>query len=172
MNTRFLRLAGELPFMYARLADQVSGLSDADRKQAKVLAATWLDQFTQWSFHSCADLCRRVVTIIDDKETPPLGLAEHLRDLERRLQDETQRPRCFLVDPAMAPAFASAALLREKAANWQAAVFDLEEAGWCWTLDRPTATVMHLMRAVEVSLQAIAKSLGVFLVFTNYLLSL
>jgi hypothetical protein len=38
---------------------------------------------------------------------------------------------------------------------------DIREAGNCFALDRPTAAVFHLMRAMEVGLKAIAKTLGV-----------
>jgi hypothetical protein len=41
------------------------------------------------------------------------------------------------------------------------ASFDIEEAGKCLAFDRGTATVMHLMRVLEVGLKALAKVLQI-----------
>src|ERR1039457_5272985 len=38
---------------------------------------------------------------------------------------------------------------------------DIREAGNCFALDRPTATVFHLMRVMEAGLKALGKDLGV-----------
>ena len=40
-------------------------------------------------------------------------------------------------------------------------MFDLEEAGKCIALDRSTAAVLHLMRALEHPLKAMAKAVDV-----------
>ena len=47
------------------------------------------------------------------------------------------------------------------AGRFPSAVFDIQEAGSCFALGRPTAGVMHLMRALEVSLDAIGRGIGV-----------
>jgi hypothetical protein len=44
--------------------------------------------------------------------------------------------------------------------NFPSAVFDIQEAGNCFALGRPTAGVMHLMRALEVALDAIGRGIG------------
>jgi hypothetical protein len=48
----------------------------------------------------------------------------------------------------------------EVTATFPDAQFDLEEAAKCFALERWTACVIHLMRAVEVGLAAFAKELG------------
>jgi hypothetical protein len=45
--------------------------------------------------------------------------------------------------------------------NLPSANDDLYEAGMCLALERPTACVMHLMRALEVGLAVLAKAVGV-----------
>jgi hypothetical protein len=46
------------------------------------------------------------------------------------------------------------------ASNFPSAGFDIQEAGNCFALGRPTAGVMHLMRALEVALDAIGRGIG------------
>jgi hypothetical protein len=46
-------------------------------------------------------------------------------------------------------------------ASFKSAAYDIEEAGKCLALERGTACVMHVMRATEVSLKALANTLGV-----------
>ena len=46
--------------------------------------------------------------------------------------------------------------------NFTEASFDIEEAGNCLALERNTATVMHLMRVIEVALHAVGTSLGIW----------
>ena len=44
--------------------------------------------------------------------------------------------------------------------NFQSSRYDIAEAGKCMALDRSTAAVMHLMRALEPGLMAMAKDVG------------
>ncbi len=46
-------------------------------------------------------------------------------------------------------------------ASFPSAKEDIKEAGCCYATDRSTATVMHLMRVLEVGLNALARTLGV-----------
>jgi hypothetical protein len=46
-------------------------------------------------------------------------------------------------------------------ANFASSKEDIKEAGCCYTTDRNTACVMHLMRVLEVGLSTLAKTLGV-----------
>lgn len=41
------------------------------------------------------------------------------------------------------------------------AIFELDEAGKCFALNRPTAAVFHLMRLMEISIRAVARCLKV-----------
>ena len=45
--------------------------------------------------------------------------------------------------------------------SFSTAVFEIDEAGKCHALGRSTATVFHLMRAMEIGIRAVARSLGI-----------
>ncbi|MGY3694272.1 hypothetical protein ACVIGA_004352 [Bradyrhizobium sp. USDA 3240] len=47
------------------------------------------------------------------------------------------------------------------AARFPTSSFDIEEGGKCLSLGRPTATVFHMMRVMEVGLKALAKELKI-----------
>lgn len=80
-----------------------------------------------------------------------------LEDLRRRVVDELGGIRLFALDPAKARFYVEHDLFGPDVAGaFPSASFDIEEAGRCLALDRPTAAVLHLMRALEVGLQALA----------------
>jgi hypothetical protein len=45
--------------------------------------------------------------------------------------------------------------------KYASVAYDIDEAGKCLALERPTAAVFHLMRTVEVGVSATAKCLGI-----------
>jgi hypothetical protein len=52
--------------------------------------------------------------------------------------------------------------------KFPSAHYDIEEAGKCLALRRPTASVMHLMRALEVGLACMAQALSLILTTENW----
>jgi hypothetical protein len=89
------------------------------------------------------------------------GLRELSLDLESRLRDELEGRLCFMIEPSRthyfkgdAPPFAASLPLR-----FQGAEHEFLEACRCFALDRATACVFHLMRAIETPLSVIAKRL-------------
>jgi hypothetical protein len=89
--------------------------------------------------------------------------AELLSTLTGRINDEMELVVGWTLTAS------EAALYEQKEPLFGQAVFDrfesarvdIEEAGRCLAFNRGTATVMHLMRVMEVGLKAIARPLGI-----------
>ena len=47
------------------------------------------------------------------------------------------------------------------ASKFQSAIFEVDEAGKCFALGRPTASVFHLMRVMEIGIAAMSRCLGI-----------
>lgn len=82
--------------------------------------------------------------------------------LSQRLSDELQSQQFLYVRETAAPYY------NTPLAGWgdapdrlPSAMHDIEEAGKCLAVERHTACVFHLMRALEIGLKAQAKELGV-----------
>lgn len=93
-----------------------------------------------------------------------LGKYRHYAgDLVNRFGDEIRARLVFTVSHNRATYFESVEpLFGDDVFNaFPSANDDIAEAGACLALDRGTACVMHLMRAVEVGLAALAATLGV-----------
>jgi len=83
-------------------------------------------------------------------------------ELKRRIEDELDATKLYLVERRKVAYYETAPLFGEKVANnLPSAAYDIEEAGKCFALSRNTACIMHLMRVVEVGLRAYGTSLGV-----------
>src|SRR5215471_16908087 len=50
---------------------------------------------------------------------------------------------------------------RDFESKFPSAAFEVDEAAKCFALSRPTATVFHLMRGMEVGIHAVRASLGI-----------
>ena len=97
---------------------------------------------------------------------PPIALGRYIRcsrDLLGRFKDEMENRICVVVSHANVKLLnVSTSLFGDEVFNaFPNASDDIAEAGACLAFSRGTACVMHLMRAAEVSLAALAKALGV-----------
>ena len=84
--------------------------------------------------------------------------------LNSRFLDEVDGIKFFYVPPDKLRFYTGKAPLTDMEGveiAFPSAAYDLREAGNCFALDRFTAAVMHSMRALEVGLKAVARSLGV-----------
>lgn len=88
---------------------------------------------------------------------PRKRLAFELRALRRHILDELEDFRFLLLDEKATALFESAEPLFGPAVftQFNVANHDIEEAGKCLALGRWTATVLHLMRALEPALTAL-----------------
>jgi hypothetical protein len=115
--------------------------------------------------------CGRLLNIL--AAGPPL--ADHsvsflLDDIYVRLQDEL-KDRVFLaIDSDKVNYFEATEPLfgADVDAKFPSASFDITEAGKCYALERYTACVMHLMRALEKPLEAMAQDLKVSTARANW----
>ncbi|MGA2270227.1 MAG: hypothetical protein ABSH44_17280 [Bryobacteraceae bacterium] len=100
-------------------------------------------------------------------------VGEDIRALQLAFDVELETRRFFFVPDERAGYYSSDVLPWDRAlgkrmeffgpviAAFPSAEDDIREAGNCFALDRPTATVFHLMRVMEAGLKAVSKALGV-----------
>lgn len=89
--------------------------------------------------------------------------AEGIKDIDYRLRDELSFISVFVLPADKAKLYKSREPLfgSEFAAKFPSAQYDIDEAGKCLALGRSTASVFHLMRAMEAGLASLAAELGV-----------
>ena len=85
-----------------------------------------------------------------------------VENLQKRILDDLYNEFYFHLDQRDVPYYQTKDIFGPKvAAKFRKASEDIEEAGKCIALQRPTASVFHLMRAMEVVVQRLGKKLGV-----------
>ncbi len=85
-----------------------------------------------------------------------------LKVLQERIEDEMSLSLFFHVSKDKAAFYEKVDPFgAQVTANFPAATFDIEEGNKCYATDRNTACVMHLMRSLEVALDAIGLGVGV-----------
>jgi hypothetical protein len=88
--------------------------------------------------------------------------AKQMEALRDRLLDELEGFKFLHLTSRMAHYYESDFPFGEKVGlSFPKATFDIEEAAKCFALNRNTACVMHLMRALEAPLRAIGVGLGI-----------
>jgi hypothetical protein len=89
-------------------------------------------------------------------------LTGQLNALKETVYAELQTMLFFQLGDDLRKYFEPPNLFGDKVAlKFPSASLDIEEAGKCLALARPTASVFHLMRVMEVGLRAIGKELGI-----------
>lgn len=120
--------------------------------------------------YSARKLERIIETLGDENMQDTKALISAVDELSDRITDELQGFHFFEVsadkvayyEPA-APLFGDLVEL-----SFPSASPEIQEAGKCFALGRYSATVYHLMRALEVGLQCMAKPHGVTFINTNW----
>jgi hypothetical protein len=90
-------------------------------------------------------------------------LAECISDIRVTFRRELSLIKIFCVEPKF-EAYFDVDLLSfgpNFRTQFSTAIFEVDEAGKCHALGRSTATVFHLMRALEIAIRAVARSLGI-----------
>ena len=84
-------------------------------------------------------------------------------EIEGRIYDELDLVSWFWIDRRQADFYEPATPLfgAEVDQRFPAAKYEIEEAGKCLAVRRSTACVMHLIRVLEVGIQAVADDLGI-----------
>lgn len=100
----------------------------------------------------------------DNKPITFVQLREAAEVINGRIRDELSFAHVFVLDASSMHHFDDAAAPfgdERVAASFRSSVYDISEAGKCLALKRPTACAMHLMRALEAPLVALANAFGV-----------
>ena len=131
--------------------------ADLRRELEKFSAGTMMLQADSSHLH-----CLR---IIEQLESPTVTYGEILQPLEElanRFQDDLLPKSLFVLKREDQDLFDNGVSLigESVAAAFPSTIPDIEEAGKCLALDRPTAAVFHLMRALEVPLKLLAEKLS------------
>jgi len=77
------------------------------------------------------------------------------------IKDELQSRAFFSLQPTERKYFEDSQFAPTARERFQDVVFDMDEAGKCFALDRATACVFHLMRVTEYALQEIGRLVGI-----------
>jgi hypothetical protein len=102
-------------------------------------------------------------TLQGDQEFKWSDLKQRMADIESRLRDELEMVRLFVLSPAMATYLMDGADLcgPRITSHFPSVLFEMEEAAKCLAVLRPTASVFHSMRALEVAIRALARFLDI-----------
>jgi hypothetical protein len=100
------------------------------------------------------------LTINDKTLLDPKKVQTDVEILRKRIDDELKGREFFALESRYAKYFQNPKLFGDEVfSNFPSANDDIYEAGTCLALGRATACVMHLMRAVEVSLNVLTGEL-------------
>lgn len=113
-------------------------------------------------FAASAATIERMLNLYRRREVKIADLRSLAAELKGRLHDELRQALFFRVDSENAKYFVTPNLFGDAVAEHYApAISDIEEAGKCLALARPTACVFHLMRVMELGLKGVAKALEI-----------
>lgn len=148
-----------------RLTWQLSGVSPAARLDAAAKAgvltnlANLLGVVEPMGARLTASATRKLIEMIGRDEEPYASLiAQRLSEIESRFVDELESTKMFVVLDAKARFFrdGDGFFNADARLRFESAIFDVEEAGRCFSLDRYTACVFHIMRAAEAVIATLA----------------
>ena len=103
-----------------------------------------------------------MVISIEGGQCKVKDLVAHAQEVGRTFRRELSTINCYIINPDRVKYLdKNQALFGPRVADkYPMAEYDIEEAGKCLALQRPTACVMHLMRVLEIGLQSLAKEMG------------
>lgn len=88
-------------------------------------------------------------------------LGRDVIEVQLRMNDELEACTLFLLTHEEANFYSDHHFPISVVDYFQESIFDMEEAGKCRAVERPTACVFHLMRVTEHGIQAVAKLIGI-----------
>jgi hypothetical protein len=104
----------------------------------------------------------RICRYLDSEQATFPRLSRFVDELETRIVDSFDREAFFHLTRSEVALFDSHHPFGPAVSNaFPSSIIDVEEAAKCLALARPTACVLHLMRAMEFVLEAVAKSINV-----------
>jgi hypothetical protein len=131
-----------------------------DKQQVKNCLSSILPDLEFLELHSTRAGCQRVIDGIDSLKAENLG--QTCVELRHRLNDEMKGRTFFQLRKNQIGIFNNTLIAGDQfKANFPKANTELIEAGNCLALDRYTACVCHLMRALEYVLKALQNELDI-----------
>lgn len=106
----------------------------------------------------------RLLSTLRYKDTHDMNaIGVHFGALNDRVHDDFSERCLLMLNPGRGALYEPNSPLwgPDIRARFPKACFDIDESGKCLAVGRYTASVFHLMRAVEIALKAIGKSLGI-----------
>ncbi len=176
LNARgFLRAVTELRDLLNilnNIADRTKPVADHER--ASILAPhveRLITALSQVGARSALASANRLKAVVADQTTPITyeGVRNTLFDVESRFIDHLADIKLFVLNESEANLMGQADTLLSLGQHnvtgfssaYPAASFEIEEAAKCMALGRYTASVFHCMRALEVSIKALATFLKI-----------
>lgn len=104
---------------------------------------------------------KKAIIELKKQEINNKNLSKIIEEILTRIQDEFSLITLVGISMNKLSYFEKPALFGQKVTDkYPSAIFEIEEAGNCFALDRNTACVMHLMRTLEIALSSIALGIG------------
>ena len=162
---QLLRLHGLGPLMTgARLGLERSGISEPEKREVTEANSLFsakeklefADSFEKMGLPHSAELLRQWAEGKGGLPKTEILMPE----LQRRIEGEIRSVVWLHIPRERAKYYASTGFGEEVSKAFPSSKQDIEEAGKCYALGRYTACVFHLMRALEVALRAMAKTLN------------
>lgn len=176
--TEYLRIGAEIQSFCDNLAVDVGldePLSENTLASIKTKLANILGSSRELNLAVCVNLASGYYEAYKKSAPTYRQAGEDIRALQNTLDAELQTRQFFFVPPERADYYCvgpwfpidDSLYLGKKMESFRSVITafpssknDICEAGNCFALDRPTATVFHLMRVMEAGLKATAKALG------------
>jgi hypothetical protein len=156
----------EMRTVLDRLRQLAVETSPAPAEQERVAYAAWIDQMLESIQGLGLTLTVKSLTqakaILERGERWPGELRRPMDDFHGRFRDELEGRMFFALSPGSQAYWDPSAPLfgQEVHDAFPSSRYEVSECGKCFALGRYTASVMHLMRALETPLTLQAKDLG------------
>lgn len=135
-------------------------LTPEDAKRVAACLKQIAAESTHLSLPLTSKLAQRLSAVVATQKIKEI--AENIGELESRFHDEVEDRKLFLISPELFRFYDNSTLAGEHfKANFPRANTELIEAGNCLVLDRYTACVFHLMRALDIALMSLQAQLGI-----------
>jgi hypothetical protein len=135
-------------------------LDEKTQKENKKEMANHAQNLGELDLHVCRIQCERVSNSFDQE---PGQIAKMIVQLSQTMLDECSLRSFMALSPKEAEfTFPRKPLFGEEVEKkFPGAAFEIEEAGKCLGLSRPTASAFHLMRTLEIGIAAAARCLNI-----------
>ena len=137
--------------------DEVETIRDC----TKSMLDSFKPSFDKLHLRSTVAGMERIVRHVENEQFDMKRFHDLLADVEARIEDELKHITIFLIDKHAEKTGAEPLFGLAVQEAFPSSSYDVQEAGRCLAFDRSTAAVLHLMRALEPPLKAMASALDV-----------